>query len=333
MKKNVQTKKILILKKFKGLRLDVFLTKIQMFPTRSQALKHIAEKQVLLNNSPLKASYCLNSGELLTVIRPLKQEEDLKPYHFPLDILFEDKQILIVNKPAGLVVHPAPGHEEKTLVNILFHQKKLSPGSQPLRPGIVHRLDKDVSGLLLLAKTKTSQDHLIQQFKNHQIQREYWAISLRPPSAMQGVIESWIARHPIHRKKFISLQTFQKGSKKAISSYKLFRQSDSGLSWIKCRLKTGRTHQIRVHLSSISCPIAGDSLYGGKGKLSSIKDTALKEELKSLNRIALHAQSLSFSHPTSNKQIALTCGWPENLKILLKRLEFHKKSTEWRRIQ
>lgn len=325
MKKTTQSKKILVDKKFKGLRLDVFLTKIQLFQTRSQALKCISEDQVFLNKSPLKASYRLNSGELLTVILPPEKKESLSPFQFPLDILFEDEQILVINKPAGLVVHPAPGHEEKTLVNILFHQKKLSPGSHPLRPGIVHRLDKDVSGLLILAKTTASQNHLIQQFKNHHIKKEYWAISLHPPSPIQGVIESWINRHPTHRKKMRSIKNFKSGAKKAITSYKLFRQHESGLSWIKCHLKTGRTHQLRVHLSSLSCPIVGDKTYGGQKKLSFIKDSALKELVKNLPRIALHAHSLSFSHPSSAQEMSFQSTWSKDLEKLLKKLNFNEK--------
>ena len=327
MKKKNPTQTILVRKEFEGLRLDVFLAQIQIVQTRSQALKLISKNQVSLNNSPLKASYRLSHGDLLTVALPFsKQKENLSPYHFPVDILFEDEEILIVDKPAGLVVHPAPGHEEKTLVNILFHQKNLSPGSHPLRPGVVHRLDKDTSGLLILTKTKASQDHLIRQFKEHHIQREYWAVSLRPPSPFQGKVETWIARHPVHRKKFISLKEFQPNSKKAISSYKLFCQHDSGLSWIKCHLQTGRTHQIRIHLSSISCPIAGDKVYGGQTKLLSfIKDLALKEEVKNLTRIALHAHSLGFIHPLSGKPMTFQSSWPFDLKALLERLDFYEE--------
>ena len=322
MKNNFQSKKILISKEFEGCRLDLFLAKIKLVQTRSQALKLISKNQVFLNESNLKASYRLNSGDVLKVILPIKSPTSLTKYNFPLDILFEDEEILIVNKPAGLVIHPAPGHEEETLVNILFHQKKLSPGSHPLRPGVVHRLDKDTSGLLVLAKTKTCQDHLINQFKAHDVKREYWAISLYPPSPLKDTIETWIARHPIHRKKFISLKEFKSGSKKATTFYNLFRQHDSGLSWIKCHLKTGRTHQIRVHLSSISCPLVGDQVYRGRKKLSHIKDTFLKEQVKNLNRIALHAHSLSFLHPLSGKKISFTSPWPADLKALLKSLDF-----------
>lgn len=324
-KEKNQTKKIWVSKEFEGLRLDQFLAKSQLVETRAQALNLISKNQVYLNKSNPKASYRLNSGDFLKVILPLKKPVTLSKYDLPLDIPYEDEAVLIINKPAGLVVHPAPGHEKDTLVNILFHQKKLSSGTDPLRPGVVHRLDKDTSGLLVLAKNKPSQDHLINQFKQHKVKREYWAVSLRPPSPIKGTIETWIARHPVHRKKFISLKEFKQGSKKAITSYELFQQSDSGLSWIKCHLKTGRTHQIRIHLSSISCPLAGDKIYGGTKKLSFIKDPFLKEQIKNLNRIMLHAHSLSFLHPLSRKKVTFKSYWPLDLKDLLKKLDFYKK--------
>ena len=233
----LKTKKVQVKKKFKGLRLDLFLAKEGILATRSQARKLISSNQVFLNHFPLKASYRLTGGENLLICLP-QETLGLSSYDCPLDIVFEDEEILIVNKPAGLVTHPAPGHRENTLVNILAHKKKLSPGSHPLRPGIVHRLDKDTSGLLILAKTKSSQDFLIQQFKKQRIKKEYWAISLRPPSPFEGEIETWMSRHPVQRKKFVSLKTFKKGSKKAISSYRLFKEdSHSHLSWIKIFLK------------------------------------------------------------------------------------------------
>ena len=326
MREKKNKKKTLFVKpSLAGSRLDQFLTNSQLVKTRSQALKLISEKQVFLNGSNSKASRRLHSGDLLELILPSREPEVLSKYNFSLDIPYEDEEILIVNKPAGLVVHPAPGHKKETLVNILFHQKKLSPGSHPLRPGIVHRLDKDTSGLLVLAKSKTSQDHLIKQFKGHHVQREYWAVSLRPPSPFKATVETWISRHPVHRKKFISLKEFKPGARKAITSYELLKQNKNGLSWIRCRLKTGRTHQIRIHLSSLFCPLAGDELYGGKKKLSFITDPLLKEQLKKLNRIALHAHSLGFQHPLSGQWLTYKSSWPEDLKGFLKKLGFYEK--------
>lgn len=229
---------------------------------------------------------------------------------------------MVLNKPAGLVIHPAPGHPDKTLVNILCHKTNLAPGSNPLRPGIVHRLDKDVSGLLILAKTRNALKDLVQQFKAHNVEREYWAVCFRTPSLLKGKIETWVTRHPVNRKKFISLNQFKTGSKKAVTFYEVFRQGGIGFSWIKCHLKTGRTHQIRVHLSSLACPLLGDEVYG-KRKLSFIQDSGLKKHIQNLNRIALHAHSLSFLHPMTKKRMTFKSCWPSDLKGLLTKLEFY----------
>jgi len=323
IKKNFQTKKLVVKPEFKGLRLDVFLKQKNIALSRSQITQWISKEYVFINQSLCKkASYCLKTGDLIKVFIPHKKKQKLSPYDFPIDIVFEDKHILVVNKPAGIVVHPAPGNEDKTLVNILFHKKNLSAGSHFLRPGVVHRLDKNVSGLLLLTKTQEAQNHLILQFKNHLVRREYWAVVLHPPCPLQGSLESWIIRHPVHRKKFMSVKKFQPGANKAISFYKLFCQHESGLSWVKCHLQTGRTHQIRVHLSSLSCPIVGDEVYGGTKKLSFIKNSTIKEEIKSLNRIALHSHSLSFQHPLSKKTISFKSMWPSDLKSFIKTLNF-----------
>ncbi len=318
-------KTILIKKDVEGFRLDQFLASHAFIETRSQALKLISGKRVLLNGVCPKASYRLRPGDRLRITLPSQKPLALKPYDRSLNILYEDEEILVIDKPAGLVVHPAPGHETATLVNILFHQKKLSSGSHPLRPGVVHRLDKDTSGLLVLTKNDFSQEFMIEQFKKQNIKREYWAISLHPPSPIKDTIKTWIIRHPVHRQKFISLREFKKGSKTAITDYNSFRQHKSGLSWVKCRLGTGRTHQIRVHLSSISCPVVGDELYGGKKKLAFIKDSLLKEKIKKLNRVALHAHSLSFYHPRSAKKMSFKSYWPPDLKNFLERLDFYKK--------
>ena len=316
-------KEVLITKEFEKFRLDIFLTKNNFVSSRAKAFKLISSQSVLLNGKALKASYRLNKGDLLKIFLPSHedQKEALSPYDCPLEIVFEDEEILVVNKPAGLVVHPGPGHEDKTLVNILFSKTKLSPGSQRFRPGLVHRLDKSASGLLILAKTKESEQELIQQFKKHEVQRNYWAIALRSPTPYSAKIESWIGRHPVHRKKFIAFREFKKGRKKAITFYQLRGQHASGISWLNCQLKTGRTHQIRVHLSFIGCPLLGDSLYG-RQKLAFIKDQSIKTEIKNLNRIALHAQSLKFKHPQSEKILYFESYWPKELGFLLEKLQF-----------
>ena len=313
-------KKILITEEFKAFRLDVFLTKNKIIASRSQALKLISSSAVLLRGKALKPSYRLREGDLLKISLPPAEKEILRPYDHPLEIVFEDEELLVVNKPAGLVVHPGPGHKDKTLVNILFTKKELSSGSAKLRPGVIHRLDKGVSGLLILAKTKSSEEALIQQFKRHEILRKYWALAFRPPSPYSSQIETWLGRHPVHRKKFSAFKEFKAGRKKAITFYQLLKQHSSGISWIECRLKTGRTHQIRVHLSFVNCPILGDDLYG-RQKLTFIKDQGLKKEIQQFKRIALHARFLQFQHPLSKKNLFFESPWPEDMRPLLKSLK------------
>lgn len=323
MRENEISKSFLIKKEEAFMRADLFLIKKEVLSSRSKISKLFQNKKVRVNKKYIKASYRLRESDALYVNYQLKKKEaSLSPHSASLDIVFEDEALLVLNKPAGLVVHPGAGCKNKTLVNILLaHKKKLSPGSSPLRPGIVHRLDKETSGLMLAAKTKKSEEQLISCFKNHEIQREYHAITLKPPRPLEGKIESWLKRHPIHRKKFHSIKTFQQGAKKAITFYKSLKEDESGLTWIHCQLKTGRTHQIRVHLSSLGSPLLGDKVYG-RQKLSFLKNSFLKEEIADLNRIALHAFKLRLKHPRSKKKLLFQIPWPDDLKPLLKKLNW-----------
>ena len=319
-------KKFLIKKEQSQLRADLFLIQKKLVLSRSDASKLFHNQKVCLNQKAIKASYRLKEGELLSVCLSLKKPTNsLTPYSFPLNILFEDKDLLILNKPAGLVVHPGAGHKDKTLVNVLLaHKKELSSGSSPLRPGIVHRLDKDSSGLLVLAKNNPTEKALISALKKHEIQRDYHALVLSTPRPLEGKIENWLKRDSIHRKKFSSSKSFSAGAKKAVTFYRVLKEHESGLAWIHCRLETGRTHQIRVHLSSLRSPILGDCLYKTK-KLSLIKDKNIKEEIKNLNRIALHAFQLKLIHPSSKKQLSFKAPWPEDLSRLLKKLDWESE--------
>ena len=315
MKSSQNIKTFIVKKEEEQLRLDQFLRRKKEI--RSQASKLLNQKKVFLNNKALKASYRIKAGELLSV-----QLEESQSSPYKADILFEDESLIVVNKASGVLTHPAPGNNNSNLVQALLDKNKsLSPGSHPLRPGIVHRLDKDSSGLLLVAKKLAAQEFLIKAFKNREIKREYFALSLKPPQPLEGRLETWLIRHPKHRQKFYSIKEFKAGAKKAITNYKLIKEHESGLSWIKCQLETGRTHQIRVHLSSINCPILGDPLYG-RQKLSALKDSGLKQIIKNLNRVALHAFRLEFQHPVSKKTRTFEIGWPDNLKALLERLQF-----------
>ncbi len=308
---------IKVLLKDKGLRLDQFLGAKDFIKNRSQALKLILEDRVLLKNQILKSSYKLKEGDILKVTVPLESKEEVTAYNIPLEIVYEDEDILVINKPTGLVVHPAPGHKSDTLVNALFHHKKLLLRKESSRPGVVHRLDKDVSGLLVLARTAKAEESLIHQFKNRTVQRIYWALSVKTPSPLHGTVNSYLCRHPIFRKKFISVTEYKKGCKEAITHYKTIKSHNNGVTWLECKLSTGRTHQIRVHLSSLSCFLLGDDLYGKK-----LRTKALQNLCKDLKGVALHAQSLSFIHPTSKKSMTFNCPWRLDLKDLVKRLDF-----------
>lgn len=315
-------KNILVTLNLANIRLDQFLAKSQAYSSRSQALKCISKKEVSLNNIPLKASYLVQVNDVLQIPVIKQQSKTLSISNIKIDIVFEDEDVIVINKPAGLVVHPAPGNEHDTLINALFHKVKLSPGTSSHRPGVVHRLDKNSSGLLLLTKNQKSQDVMIEQFKTHKVKRSYWAICLKTPSPIEDHISSYLSRHPKQRTKFISTKQACPGSKQARCSYHVFKMHPQGLAWLNIQLQTGRTHQIRVQLSSLNCPIAGDDLYGGTKKLSFIKDANIKQEIKKLQRTALHAHSLAFLQPSSKKAMVFHASWPKDLKPLLKGLDF-----------
>ena len=305
------------------LRLDQFLGDQNLFKNRSQALKAVQAGKVFIKNRAVKPSYKLKPGDRLKILSVQGTEEKGIPSHsFPLNILYEDRDILVVNKPAGLVTHPAPGHRSDTLVNILYHKKKLSPGSGKFRPGIVHRLDKDVSGLLVLTKNELAEKHLIAQFKNRTVQRVYWGLSFRSPKTAEGKLESRLIRHPKDRKKFSSRPINEAKGRKAVTHYRILKQDEnSGFALLEYILETGRTHQIRIHSATLHCPLLGDRVYGpGIGK--NMRKGELKTLCKSLNRVALHAQSLGFIHPRYEKKLFFTSPWPEDLSPILTLLNF-----------
>ena len=296
--------------------MDVFLSEIPEIASRSQAAQLIKGKYVKKGDVALKPSYIVEEGDLLDVSIIEPDEPSLNPYNFPLDIFFEDEQIIIVNKPAGLVVHPSAGHGSDTLVNaILNHTSELSAGFDTLRPGIIHRLDKDTSGLLVVAKTKLAQDKLSRQFQSREVERVYWAICFGRFKEKQGRISTHLGRHPRNRKKFASLE---KGGKEAITNFKVLAE-DSCFSLVRLKLETGRTHQIRVHLSELGHPIVGDSLYGGDKRIASIPSTELRKTVKSMDRFALHAARLGIIHPTTGQKLEFEVGWPDELLFLAER--------------
>lgn len=214
-----------------------------------------------------------------------------EPQEIPLDVLFEDEHLIVVDKPAGLVVHPAAGHPDGTLVNALLHHSKVQGGSDPLRPGIVHRLDKDTSGVMVVAKTPAAHERLVEMFQEHRLERAYLAIVVgRPPRSV--TYDTLHGRHPVHRKKFTSRGERGRRAITHLETIEILR----GSALVRCTLETGRTHQIRVHLADHGHPILGDPLYG-----KSIGDADLRRVSAELGRQALHATLLAFDHPIDGR--------------------------------
>lgn len=304
---------ITVPEQFDGERLDKFLGTLEFISSRSRAADLIDSGLVTSGGKILKASHRLSSGFQLQIQIPDPTPSQLQPLEGPLDILYEDQDLVVVNKPAGLVVHPAAGHAQDTLVNLLlFHVKKLSMGFAENRPGIVHRLDRDTSGVLVVAKNDRAHHSLAHQFRNKTAHRVYWAIVHGKPRLKASTVRSYLARHPQDRKKFASSGTNQ--GKFAVTHFKTLQTLPSGLTWVSCKLETGRTHQIRVHLSEEGHAIVGDPIYGLK------KKTKADERA---GRLLLHACELGFQHPITQENLFFRINWPEEVQSILSELGFH----------
>lgn len=292
------------------IRLDKWLGELSFVSSRTRAAELIDRGLVTLNGKTLKASQKISAGATLRIEIPAAPASRLLPLDAPLDVLHEDQEVIVVNKPSGLVVHPAAGHAQDTLVNILLHHvDHLSMGFNERRPGIVHRLDRDTSGILVVAKTDFAHKFLAQQFRTKQAHRIYWALVNGKPKVSPGTVRSFLARHPTDRKRFAS--NANGIGKSAVTHYKTLQTLPSGLSWLQCQLETGRTHQIRVHLSESGLPILGDPIYGGR---------AVKKI--SAPRMALHACELAFEHPHTRETMHFKVGWPPELAQLARELGF-----------
>lgn len=290
-------------------RIDAFLsTKLDM--TRSAVAKLIETQQVVLNGKTVSKSAKLKTGDSIVVTVPDPVSPDIVAEDIPLDIVYEDDDLLVVNKPKGMVVHPAPGNYSGTLVNaLMYHCKdKLSGINGVLRPGIVHRIDKDTSGLLIVAKNDKAHNHLAAQIKEHSFTREYEAVAVGHFKELEGDVDLPIGRHPVKRKQ---MAVTYENSKAAKTHYKVVDQSER-LSHLRLTLFTGRTHQIRVHMSYLGHPIAGDTVYGRAGA-----------EFKKLNGQCLHAKKIGFIHPTTEKYIEFESDLPKYFKLFLKEQGFN----------
>lgn len=316
--KNNQPLKINLSDEHAGARLDKVLAEITEIKTRNRAQHLIDAKLVHINGQLAKSSHKCKAGDQIEVQLPQAVETTLQPMEMNLDILFEDQDLIVINKPAHLVVHPGAGHQQDTLVNALIsHTPNLSMKFNENRPGIVHRLDKDTSGVLVVAKNDFAHEHLAQQFKQRTIHRIYWALVHGSPRTPSGKISSHLARHPTHRKKFSSNKNEQ--GKLAVTHFQTLEKLNS-VTWLQLKLETGRTHQIRVHLSEEGCPILGDSLYGADRRIKNL-NSAATNHVKNMNRFALHACELGFEHPTTKENLFFKVEWPDELSQLLELLK------------
>ena len=290
-----------------GERLDAFLARSVEGLTRSAAQKLLEEGCVLRCGKPGKKNDKLNPGEEITVHIPEPKAVDIAPTQMDLEIVYEDEDVLVINKPKGLVVHPAAGHQEDTLVNGLLYAMgdSLSGINGELRPGIVHRIDKDTSGLLAVAKNDFAHVMLASQLKDHTMARTYEAILCGNLKEDSGTVDAPIGRHPTDRKKMC---VTQRNSKPAVTHWEVIRRY-RGYTHVRCRLETGRTHQIRVHMAHIGHPILGDTVYGHK-----------KAELGQDSQ-CLHAGVLCFRHPRDNRPVMVMAPLPESFTGLLEKLE------------
>lgn len=281
-------------------RLDQFLASQKIATSRSQIAAWIKEGLVSVNGQPAKASLRLKVDDQVTVTLPAVKPTELIPEAIPLAILHEDEDLIVLNKPPQMVVHPGAGHETGTLVHaLLAHCKGISTIGGVERPGIVHRLDKGTSGVMVVAKNDATHLDLSEQFKNHTVEKIYWAIVYGVPQKEEGTFQSLIARSPNHRKKFAVND--EKG-KEAITHYRVLKEG-RGLSLVEINLETGRTHQIRVHLTDAGYGLVGDPLYGGHSKrMRQIRNDALRNWVSTLDHPLLHSKSLSFIHPRTKKK-------------------------------
>ena len=288
-----------------GERVDSFLAR-ELDLTRSALQKLLEEGAVLCGGEPVKKNRRTVPGETYTLDLPDPEPIEAVPQNIPLDIVYEDEDVIVVNKPVGLVVHPAAGHPDGTLVNALLYHcgNSLSGINGQLRPGIVHRIDRDTSGLIIAAKNDAAHLSLAAQLEDHSLYREYHAVAVGGFREDSGTVDAPMARHPVDRKKMAVDRT--KG-KRAVTHWEVLERY-SGYTYLKCLLETGRTHQIRVHLASVGHPLLGDTVYGAK------------KPVPGLAGQCLHAKKLTFTHPSTGEKMTVECDLPDWFEAVRRRL-------------
>ncbi|OGP60376.1 MAG: RNA pseudouridine synthase [Deltaproteobacteria bacterium RBG_13_52_11b] len=300
--------------KDRGKRLDQFLSQTRLSLTRSQAKRLIEAGNIVLNEKQAKPSSHVRAGDRVLGFLPRPEPPVLKAEPLPLSILYEDSSIIVVDKPAGMVVHPAAGNPSGTLVNaLLYYCRDLTGINGVLRPGIVHRLDKDTSGVMVVAKNQEAYRQLAKQFKERLLEKVYLAIAYGRFGKDEGLIDSLIGRHPTERKR---MSTRTKKGRPAVTSWRVAERL-SGFTFLEIYPRTGRTHQIRVHLASIGHPILGDPLYGRKGRHGAIHDPSLRDCIKKISRQALHAYRLIINHPITGERTEFNAPMPKDMEEVL----------------
>lgn len=304
-------------------RLDCFLAEALPELTRSQIKRLIDEGRVTLDDKAAKAGTRLKGGEAVAVVLPEPAPVETLSQAIPLTVLYEDSQLIVIDKPAGMVVHPAPGHAQGTLVNALLHHcQDLSGVGGELRPGIVHRLDKDTSGVMVATKTDAAHQGLARQFKDHSINRRYVALVYGLLPAARGTVDKAIGRHPTQRKK---MSTGSRSGRRAVTHWKVLQAwEEDRVSLVELSLETGRTHQIRVHLADLQHAVVGDPVYGGN-RSKTLKDPELRRLVEGLGRQALHARLLGFLHPRSGEYLECSSEVPQDMQAIIDYLQ-HKYS-------
>ena len=289
----------------KNQRLDAFLASSLDGLTRSQATRLIESGEVAVNGRAVSKSYKLAGGEDIAVTLPEPEPVEAVPQDIPLDVVYEDADVIVVNKPSGMVVHPAPGHPDGTLVNALLYHcaGTLSGIGGALRPGIVHRIDRDTSGLIIAAKNDAAHQYLSAQLADHTLARTYECIVVGKLREDRGTVDAPIARHPTDRKRMAVVA----GGREAVTHWEVIARYP-GYTHVRCRLETGRTHQIRVHMAYIGHPILGDTVYGAK------------KEVPGLTGQCLHAVGLRFLHPRTHEVVELSCPLPEEFTRMLQKI-------------
>jgi len=297
-----------------GRRLDVFLAEHLPEQSRAQIQRYIREGYIVLNAVHTKAGTPVKAGDLITGHLPAPRVSEVLPEELTIPFIYEDGDIVVVDKPAGMVVHPAGRVQSGTVVNaLLFHVRDLQGVGGVLRPGIVHRLDKGTSGVMVVAKNDRAHEALVSQFKGREVQKIYLALVYGKVEGAEGTITAPMGRHPIDRKRF-SLRTRQ--PKEALTEWRV-KERFEGITFVQVSPRTGRTHQIRVHMASRGHPLVGDPLYTKKRRFTQIEDPVLRGRIEALGRQALHASRIAFRHPATGKTVEFTAPLPADMEAVL----------------